>query len=135
MVFLRHCKKPRRQNSFWLRKLWNMGKNKKAIISGFILMVLLGGGFTVDYFLKFLRQDKSIVIERIGVNPNIAPAAKLALLEGVGPYRANQIVDYRQSFVKNNPGQQAFETPLDLVNIKGIGVKTVAKIERYLIFN
>ena len=69
------------------------------------------------------------------MNPNIAPAAKLALLEGVGPYRANQIIDYRERFVKNNPERKAFETPLDLINIKGIGVKTVAKIEKYLVFD
>lgn len=112
-----------------------MGKSKKAIISGFVLMVLLGLFFAVGCFLKSTEQDKSIVIERIGVNPNVAPAAKLALLEGVGRYRANQIVDYRERFVGNNPGQQAFESPLDLINIKGIGVKTVAKIEKYLVFD
>ena len=112
-----------------------MKKNKKAIIAGFVLMALLGGFFAVDYFLKSSGQNENIFIERIGVNPNIAPAAKLALLEGVGAYRANQIVDYRQRFVKNNPQQKAFETPLDLINVKGVGVKTVAKIEKYLVFD
>jgi len=56
------------------------------------------------------------------VNVNTADAATIAdSLNGIGLSKAQAIIDYRQKF-------GAFKTADDLVNVKGIGVKTVAKI-------
>lgn len=56
------------------------------------------------------------------VNVNTADAATIAdNLNGIGLSKAQAIVDYRSKF-------GAFKTADDLVNVKGIGVKTVAKI-------
>ena len=57
------------------------------------------------------------------VNVNSADAARLAeVLDGVGVKRAQAIVQYRNE-------QGAFRVPMDLVNVKGIGVDTVERNE------
>ncbi|AFI83955.1 competence protein ComEA [Methylophaga nitratireducenticrescens] len=55
------------------------------------------------------------------ININTASADELQLLNGVGPSTANAIVQYREQ-------NGAFTQVEDLVNIKGIGEKKVAKI-------
>ncbi|AUZ84062.1 ComEA family DNA-binding protein [Methylophaga nitratireducenticrescens] len=55
------------------------------------------------------------------ININTASADELQLLNGVGPSTANAIVQYREE-------NGAFTTVDDLVSIKGIGEKKVAKI-------
>jgi competence protein ComEA len=55
------------------------------------------------------------------VNINIASAEELAEnLKGVGPKKAMAIVEYREA---NGP----FYTPEELINVKGIGPKTLEK--------
>ncbi len=55
------------------------------------------------------------------VNVNTADASTIAKeLEGIGPAKAAAIVEYRQ---KNGP----FKSADELVNVKGIGLKTVEK--------
>ena len=56
------------------------------------------------------------------VNLNVATAAKLESLPGVGPAMASRIVDYRQ---KNGP----FKKIEDLMNLKGIGEKSFLKLK------
>ena len=59
------------------------------------------------------------------VNINSAGVEQLTTLPGVGPRLAARIVEYRQ---KSGP----FHATQDLVNVKGIGEKNFAKIERWL---
>jgi len=55
------------------------------------------------------------------VNINTADAATLdRLLDGVGPTKAQAIVDYRKS-------NGAFRSPADLAKVKGIGPATVKR--------
>jgi len=61
------------------------------------------------------------VVDRI--DPNTASQASLRRLYGIGPARAEDIVDY---CTEHGPG--AFRTAGDLVKIKGIGHVTVSKI-------
>jgi predicted DNA-binding helix-hairpin-helix protein len=53
------------------------------------------------------------------------PAYILELLPGIGPTRALQIVEYRKS--------NAITSPQDLVNVHGIGQKTVDELWRLTI--
>lgn len=55
------------------------------------------------------------------ININTASADELQLLNRVGPSTANAVVQYREQ-------NGAFANVDDLVNIKGIGEKKVAKI-------
>jgi len=55
----------------------------------------------------------------------------LVRLSGVGPATAESIIEYRQD---TPDGKEAFTKPADLQSIKGIGPKTVEKIEPWLSF-
>jgi competence protein ComEA len=61
------------------------------------------------------------------VNVNTASQQELETLKGIGPVKAKAIIDYRS---KNGP----FKTPADLVNVPGIGEKTVEKLKADLAF-
>jgi competence protein ComEA len=54
------------------------------------------------------------------VNINIASKEELMQLEGVGSAYAMKIIEYREA---NGP----FETPEDIMNVKGIGTSTFEK--------
>lgn len=55
------------------------------------------------------------------VNVNTATAEEIASLPGIGPSYAKRIVEYRE---KNGP----FKRVEDLLNVQGIGEKTLDKI-------
>jgi competence protein ComEA len=55
------------------------------------------------------------------VNINTATARELAALKGIGPAKAEAIVQYRE---KNGP----FKSVNDLGKVKGLGAKTVEKL-------
>lgn len=56
------------------------------------------------------------------VNVNTATQQELETLKGIGPVKAKAIIDYRS---KNGP----FKSQADLVNVPGIGEKTVEKLK------
>ncbi len=64
------------------------------------------------------------------INPNTACAASLSRLEGIGPTRAQSVIDYRE----NTPRKPAYVAANDLQKIHGFGPKTVEKIQDELIF-
>lgn len=84
----------------------------------FLVLIGLNPGTPAEFAI----QDR--------INPNTAPAASLSRLEGIGPARAESIISYRQAAGK----QPAFARPNDLQNIRGIGPKTVEKIQDELTF-
>jgi competence protein ComEA len=59
------------------------------------------------------------------VNLNTASVEQLTTLPGVGPKLAARIVEYRQK-------SGAFRSTEELINVKGIGEKSFAKIETWL---
>ena len=68
------------------------------------------------------------------IDPNAADANTLAALPGLGPARARDIVAYRESFKHADPTRRAFETPEDLLKVKGIGVSMLETMRPYLLF-
>ena len=68
------------------------------------------------------------------LDPNTADADALAAIPALGEKKAQQIVEYREDFVRSHPGQLAFVEPRDLLKIKGIGVSTVNNMEPFLVF-
>ena len=59
------------------------------------------------------------------VNINTASVEQLTTLPGVGPKLAARIVEYRQK-------SGTFRSPQELMTVKGIGEKNLAKIEAWL---
>jgi competence ComEA-like helix-hairpin-helix protein len=68
------------------------------------------------------------------IDPNTANANTLAALPGLGPARARDIVAYRESFKHADPTRRPFETPEDLLKVKGIGVSMLETMRPYLHF-
>ena len=60
------------------------------------------------------------------ININTATAEELAQLKGIGPSHAAKIVAYRE---KNGP----FKMPEDLMQVSGIGQKTVEANQEFII--
>jgi competence protein ComEA len=58
------------------------------------------------------------------VNVNTASLAELTMLPGIGPSKAQAIMDYR----KDHP----FQKPDDLKDVRGIGDKLYASIQQYV---
>lgn len=56
------------------------------------------------------------------VNINKANSAQLQTINGIGPTKAQEIIKYRKA---HGP----FKNVVELVNVKGIGPKTVEKIK------
>ena len=59
------------------------------------------------------------------VNINKASEVELAYLPGVGPTTAANIIQYRK--------RQPFQKAQHLMRVKGIGRKTFAKIQKYIV--
>ena len=69
------------------------------------------------------------------VNPNRAEAASLVRLPGIGPMKAQAIIEYRQKKLATNQKQNIiFSCANDLEQVKGIGPGTVENIKEYLVF-
>ncbi len=68
------------------------------------------------------------------LDPNVADAAALSALPGLGAARARALVAYRADFARRHPGRSAFTSPRDLLPVKGIGTSTAGNLEPYLTF-
>ena len=72
---------------------------------------------------KILNSTDELPAGSIFVNS--ASIEDLSRLPGIGPVKAKRIIAYRQ---KNG----SFRSKEELINVKGIGVKTLKKIEEYI---
>ncbi len=71
------------------------------------------------------RSIRSNVNAEQSLNLNSADAAALQNIKGIGPKKADAIVAYREA-------NGSFKSVEDLVKVRGIGQKRLAKIEKYL---
>jgi len=109
---------------------------RRENLAGLLLLSLLAGGtlsrraMTTEPFTGAqppLRTDRvAAVFDRI--DPNTAPIASLVRLPGIGPSRAQAILDYRRTRTRR------FACPADLTRVRGIGPATVATMTPYLAF-
>lgn len=74
--------------------------------------------------VKFLFSLLLLVAMAFGaVNINKASSAQLQTVSGIGPVKAQEIIKYRKS-------HGGFKSVDELVNVRGIGPKTVLKIKK-----
>jgi hypothetical protein len=120
-----------------LPQLWTRGHR---------IVILAGAGVILAYLVvQDWRQPVRVtdppqamgsrfneVADRI--DPNTADAPTLAALPMLGEKRAEEIVVYREEFLRSHPGQIAFAESRDLLKLRNFGVSTVASIEPFLIF-
>lgn len=76
---------------------------------------------------NFLNMNDINAATRIEgkLNINTATVSEFTLLPGIGPSKAAAIAAYRE-------GNGSFESLEDLINVKGIGRRTLQKLEKYL---
>ena len=102
-----------------------MGTLGSVLVVGMLLAApgWVPAGGPVGLIAGALAQQAAEVREPIEVNQ--ASEAELQEVPGIGPTMARRIVEWRE---KNG----RFERLDDLLNVRGIGVKTLAKLRPYL---
>jgi competence protein ComEA len=90
---------------------------RRPALSALLLAATLALGFAPS------AEAKRPAIEGV-INLNTATAAELQLLSGVGPAKAERIIEYRT--------KHPFRTVEELGRVKGIGPKTVRKLRLHL---
>ncbi|WP_423908444.1 ComEA family DNA-binding protein [Candidatus Spongiihabitans sp.] len=90
----------------------------------------------IRFFMRFFQY--AVMVMAIGVfsiagaaekvNLNLADAETLEYIPGIGPGKATDIIKLRQQ----NGGFKSFE---DLLEVRGIGVKTLEDVKKYATLN
>ena len=101
-----------------------------AFVTASVICCMLSILPAVSYFTR--AGDISCVTLAGRINPNTAEAPSLVRLPGVGPRRAEAIIEYRNRSGSDRP---AFRRTADLENIKGIGPVTAGKMQPWLCFD
>lgn len=96
-----------------------MKKSLECMLSVVALLAVVGAFAAGDARAAEESQPGGVV------NINTASEAQLQMLPGIGPAKARAIVEYR--------AKTQFARPDDLVKVKGIGVKLMAKIKPYVV--
>ncbi len=99
--------------------------NKRTAI--IILVVLLTFGFSALASAKDASLEKTIPVLEGKINVNTATAKELKLLPGIGEKTAANVIEYR-----TQNGNHTETT--SLLKVKGIGKKTLEKINEFIIF-
>jgi competence protein ComEA len=80
------------------------------------------------------RRPADVSRLRVGIDPNRADWYEFAQLPGIGESLARKIVAHRESRRATDPAQTAFECPENLLAIRGIGPRTIARLRPFLYF-
>ncbi len=118
-------------------------KHHRGLIVAFSVLILLGSGISLGVGLTQLGNNspefqtkgftqgggkESISAEELPsfpININTATAVQLEQLPGIGPSKAQAIVDYRE---KNG----RFQAAAEIQNVSGIGPKTYERIKEQI---
>jgi competence ComEA-like helix-hairpin-helix protein len=112
------------------RSLDNIGM--AAMLVAVAVSFVFAGVFCACLY-KDHDTGQSLVLEST-ININAEPIGSIERLSAIGPARAQAIVAYRQEHSDPKAGRPAFRNAADLVQIKGIGAKTVEKLKQYVRF-
>jgi len=121
-------------------------KKSTILISCIILVLAIGGSVTylskgsveiTDPSLNTSSVSEEIIVEKTSeesqeeskpgaVDLNTADINALQIAPGIGPSKAQAIIDYRNQY-------GGFSSVDELIEVKGIGEKTLAKIRDYYV--
>ncbi|AQT68669.1 ComE operon protein 1 [Anaerohalosphaera lusitana] len=101
------------------------GEQRRKLLAACVVGAVLGGLFFAQCVIV-AGGGTPVVEDRIDVNA--ADAESLVRLPGIGPSKAEAIVEYREEARK-------FERVEDMEDVKGIGPKTVEKLRPFLRFD
>ncbi|TNE48672.1 MAG: helix-hairpin-helix domain-containing protein [Deltaproteobacteria bacterium] len=100
-----------------------MKQFKAVTIRLFVALCLFGLPLVASPMMAGTAEAKKPQIQGL-ININTASPEQLRLLPRVGPKTALRIVRYRK--------KHKFAKPIDIVKVKGIGLKTFQKMKRYI---
>lgn len=106
-------------------------------LCGALLLYVLGTRCVRPLFLDEIIPVDPAAVGRVEqrIDPNTAAWEELATLPGIGEGIARRIVEYRdQAGGRSTGSSPVFRKPADLAAVKGIGPKTLARIEPFLRF-
>src|SRR5256885_1912181 len=115
--------------------MWTL--SQRYVLIGVILVASAYLGWVFFRHRAFIDRPQPMVGDRAAelvskLDLNIAKWEELAILPGMGEKKAHAIVEYREQFVAQHPGQRAFNAASDLKRISGFGQSTVNNLEPYL---
>ncbi|MFH1131796.1 MAG: helix-hairpin-helix domain-containing protein [Pseudomonadota bacterium] len=99
-----------------------MRKENRSVIVWGLLVVFLAIG-TIAQAKTRPNEEQKQKVEGV-VNINSATAAQIVLLPGIGPSKAQSIVDHRE--------KRKFSATYEIIRVRGIGRKTFYKLRPYL---
>ena len=101
---------------------------KQPLLATLVALALVAPGATALAAPGGARTPASAVVAPDGpdavININEATPDQLSYLPGIGPAKAERIVAYR--------AKHPFKTALELARVRGIGLKTVHKLQQWL---
>lgn len=96
----------------------------KQVTDGMLLYIPKEG----EEILEEVQQAEVDSTDTLLININKAAASELEQLTGIGPKKAQEIINYRE-----NEGR--FKTVEELTNVSGIGVKTFEKLKDQIVID
>lgn len=96
-----------------------------------VIMAFLAS-WGIGVHIMTLSACPSSLVLRNHINPNEAGLPALMALPGIGPARAQAIVNYRNQ--TGAPGTAIFTEPHDLMAVPGLGPVSVQRLTPYLSF-
>lgn len=117
--------------------VWTLPQRRALAGLVAVLLIILAMRFLAHraYVAPEPPEDGPRAGELLGrVDPNTADWPTLASLPIIGRSLAERIVEERESFRKQHPGQVPYTRPEDLKRVKGIGDATLRALEPHLIF-
>ncbi len=116
-------------------------RRTRLALCGLLGAVSLAAGYraatTVAYPTVGVAKATAVATP-LRLNPNHAPWWELTALPGVGEVTAKKIVDYRETYRREQglpPEAPVFHSPRDLQRVKGIGPKKSAQMVDFLTFD
>ncbi len=98
-----------------------------------MLLVWMGYGLARRPVKNQFSPTAAAQITESSINPNTASWASLVRIPGIGPGRAQKLLNWRQAH-QTRTSQIVFHTLSDLRHVPSFGPKTVARMEPYLRF-